>query len=76
MRIWYETVYKSYMLGNTAESVLILYDCICHKDSDLRESMKQDNTTRIWILPHYIAVLQPCNISINKSLKDLLKRNC
>ena len=74
MRIWYETVYEPYISGNKAESGLILDDFVCHKNSDLMESMKQDNTIRILIPPHYTAVLQPCDVGINKSLKGLLKK--
>ena len=67
-------MYKPYISSNTAELGLILDDYICHKDAELMESMKQDNTICILIPPHYTAVLQPCDVGINKSLKDLLKR--
>ena len=70
MRIWYKTVYKPNISGTTAESGLILDDYFCHKDSDLMEYMKQDNMIRVLILPHYSAVLKPCDVRIKKSLKD------
>ena len=74
MKIWYETVFHPYICGNTGESGLILDNYICHKDAELMELMQADNTIRILIPPHYTAVLQPCDVGINKALKDLLKQ--
>ena len=74
MNIWYETVFQPYIAGNNGESGLILDDCICYKDAELMELMQADNAIRILIPPRYTAVLQPCDVGINKASKDLLKQ--
>ena len=76
MRIWYEKAYKPSISVTTAESGITLDDYICFKDSDLIECMKQENTICRLMRNHYNAELQPCDVSISKSLKDLLNRSC
>ena len=36
--------------------------------------MNQDKTNRYMIPPHYTGTLQPCDVGINKSLKERLKK--
>ena len=36
--------------------------------------MKDENAIRYMIPPHYTSILQPCDVGINKPLKERLKK--
>ena len=74
MALWYEKVYKPYVASHDGESALLLDDFVCHKDESLMQEMDRDGIIRILIPPHYTGILQPCDVGINKSLKDRLKK--
>ena len=74
MAIWYNKVYKPYIAGYTGNSGLILDDFICHKSDNMKQKMNSDNTMLYMIPPHYTGLLQPCDVGINKSLKDRLRK--
>ncbi len=74
MSIWYDNVFKPYVSECTGHSGLLLDDFKCHKNSDLQEAMDEDNANLYMIPPHYTGLLQPCDVGINKPLKDRLKK--
>ena len=74
MSIWYNKVYKPHIANYDGHSGLLLDDFKCHKGDELRSAMHDDNAMRFMISPHYTGVLQPCDVGINKSLKDRLKK--
>ena len=52
---------------------LLLEGFTCHKSDTLQSQMDDDNPLLYMIPPHYTGLLQPCDVGINKSLKDRLK---
>ena len=74
MAIWYDKVYKQYFAGDDGHSELVLDDLKFHRSSELMDVMLADNAHRYMIPPHYTTILQPCDIGINKPLKDRLKK--
>ena len=74
MNIWYNKVYRPYIFDCTGESGLLLDDFKVHKNPDISELMSQDNANQYMIPPHYTGLLQPCDVGINKSLKERLKK--
>ena len=54
---------------------LLLDDFVCHKPNDLRNRLQSDNCLLHLIPPHYTSLLQPCDVGINKPLKDRLKKS-
>ena len=52
-----------------------MYDLVCHKSNDLMDSLHSDNWLLHLIPPHYTSLLQPCDVGINKPLKDRLKKS-
>ena len=75
MEIWYNKIYKPYIAGYTGNSGLLLDDFICHKSDTLKHKMHADNTMLYMIPPHYAGLLQLCDVGINMSLKDRLKKS-
>ena len=73
MSIWYDQVYRPYVAQFDGEAALLLDDFVCHKSHELKDAMETDNTMRFMIPPGYTCVLQPCDVGINKPLKDRLK---
>ena len=73
MNIWYESVFKPYVSGCTERSGLLLDDFKCHRSAELQTKMDEANADRYMIPPHYTGLLQPCDVGINKPLKDRLK---
>ncbi len=57
-----------------AESALLLDDYVCQKSDTLRELLEAVKTTRIMTPPNFTSCVQPCDVRINKSLKDRLKK--
>ena len=74
MRIWYDNVEKTHIADYDGESQLILDDYSVHEMNLLLEKMQADNTLRFSIPGNYTAVLQPCDVGVNKPLKDRLKQ--
>ena len=74
MSIWYNKIYKPHIANYGGHSGLLLDDFKCHKGDELRSAMHDDNAMCFMIPAHYTGVLQPCDVGINKSLKDRLKR--
>ena len=74
MNIWYNKVYRPYIAGFDGESGLLLDDFKVHKNSEILKLMKEDKTNRYMNPPHYTGLLQPCNMGINKPLKDRFKK--
>ena len=68
--LWYERVFKPYVSGCTERSGLLLDDFKCHRNSELVTKMDEANADRYMIPPHYTGLLQPCDVGINKPLKD------
>ena len=64
---------KAYVSECNGKSMLLLDDYVCHKTPELEDSLKQVNTMRVMISPHYTSVIQPCDVCINKPLNDRLK---
>ena len=74
MRIWYDKFYKPYIGTVTSTSGLLLDDFVCHKSGELTQRLNSDNSLLYMIPPHYTGLLQPCDVGINKSLKDQMKK--
>ena len=74
MLMWYEKVLRPHMSGRHGVSGLILDDLIVHKDARLQMKMFGDSVRRFMIPLHYTAVIQPCDVGINKSLKLRLQQ--
>lgn len=74
MAIWYDKIYRPYASEHNAKSALLLDDFLCHKGDALQEVINSDNAIRIMIPPHYTCIVQPCDVGINKPLKDKLKQ--
>ena len=73
MRSWVEKVWKPYVSECNGKSMLLWDDYTYHKTAELEDSLKQVNIMRVMIPPHYTSVIQPCDVGINKPLKDRLK---
>ncbi len=74
MSIWYDSVYKPYISSWNGRSGLLLDNFKFHRSSELLEAMEEDNAHRYMIPAHYTVLLQPCDVGINKPLKDRLKQ--
>ena len=61
-------------MGTNGHSGLLLDDFKCHRSPEFLQAMEKDNTHPYMIPPHYIGLLQPCDVGINKPLKDRLKQ--
>ena len=72
--IWYERVYKPHISTCDGESGLLLDDFICQESQVLKNKLETDDSLLYFIPPHYTGLLQPCDVGINKSLKDRLKK--
>ena len=73
VEVWHEKVWKLYIAGYDGESGLLLDDYICHKDDELYQKMKSDKKHRWLVPPYFTSNVQPCNVGINKPLKNRLK---
>ncbi len=73
MNIWYTKVYRPYIAGCVGESGLLLDDIKVHENQEILELMNDEKANRYKIPPHYNALLQPCDVGINKSLKKILR---
>ena len=47
---------------------------MCHKSQELKKSLQDVYSDLYLVPPHYTGLLQPCDVEINKSLKDRLKK--
>ena len=74
MCIWQDYVYKPYVTGTNGRSGLLLDDFKCHRSPELLQAMEDDNAHGYMIPTHYTGMLQPCDVGINKPLKDRLKQ--
>ena len=61
------------MEQHSGESALLLEDFVCHKRTGLKEAIEADGGMRIMIPPGDTYILQPCDVGINKPLKNRLK---
>ena len=66
--IWYTEVYRSYIANWDGESGLLLDDFKVQRNSKILEVTDLDNANRYFITPNYTALLQPCDVGLNKSL--------
>lgn len=73
MKLLYNKVYEPYCQAHHGKSTLLLDDIICLKYENWLQEMEEDDVMRIMIPPHYTEILQPCDVGINKPLKDRLK---
>ena len=73
MRLWMEKVWRPYVSECNGKYMLLLDDYACHKTSELEDSLKQINTIRVMIPPHYTSVMQTFDVEFNKPLKHPLK---
>ena len=74
MRIWYDKAYKPYIGTVSSTSGLLLDDFVCHNSGELTQRLNSDNYLLYVIPPIYTGLLQPCDVGINKSLKDRMKK--
>ncbi len=74
MNIWYNTIIKLYIAGYSGCSGLLLDDFKCHYSESFNSILEENGVLSYMISPHYTAFLQPCDVGINKSLKDRLKQ--
>ena len=74
--IWYNKIYRPYVLAIGVQSVLLLDDSKCHKSNVLQELMDQDYAFRFMMSPRYKSILQSCDVGINKPLKDRVRKCC
>ncbi len=72
MPISYDQVCNPYISVGDRKSGVFLDDFVCHKSEELKDKMKTDDSIVYMITTHYTDLLQPCDVGINKSLKDLL----
>ena len=70
---WYDSVWKPYIAGYDSESGLLLGNYKVHTMKILMEYMTNDKIKRFLIPGNRTSVLQPCDVGINKSLKERLK---
>lgn len=75
LHIWYDKVYMPYIGAGESTSSLFLDDFINHKSDSLKQCLNSDNSLLHLIPAHYTGLLQPCDVSIDKSLKDQLKKS-
>ena len=74
MRIWFEKIFKPHVETAPGETGILLNDFICHKSAEIKNKLSDDDAMLYMVPPHYIGLLQPCDVGINKSLKDRLKK--
>ena len=74
MAIWYYSVFKPNIAGNNGRSGLLLDDFKFHRTAEFFETMRAGNAHPYMIPPHYTGILQPCDVGINKPLKEGLKK--
>ena len=74
MRIWFEKFWKPYVANFNQKSFLLLDDLKCHKQPAVEENLISVNTKLSLVPPGYTALLQPCDVGINKPLKDRLRK--
>ena len=72
MQIWNNEVYKPYIADADRKSGLLLGNFLCRKSQELTKKLIYDDSQLFMIPTHYTGLLQLCDVSINKSLKDLL----
>ncbi len=54
--------------------MLLLDDFKCHKQPEFVSKLAEYNTVSPLVPPHYTSILEPCDVGINKPLKDRLKK--
>ena len=73
MSTWYDSAYKPYVTVSSGHSGLLLDDFKCYNSPESLQAMENDNAHRYMIPSYYTGLLQPCDVGINKPLKDSLK---
>lgn len=73
--LWVDKVWKPYVAG-TSKSLLLLDDFKCHKQRAFASRLDVLGTTLSLIPGGYTCVLQPCDVGINKPLKDRVRATC
>ena len=74
MAIWYNSGVEPYIAGYNSTTGLLLDDFKCNQSESFILLLEESNVQNYKIPPHYTALLQPCNVGINKSLKDRLNK--
>ena len=62
------------MTGSNGHSGLLLDDFRNQSSPELLQAIEVDNAHRYMIPPHHTGLLQPCDVGINKPLKDRLRQ--
>ena len=75
MKVWHKKVLKVHLKYFDGCAGLSLDDFVCRKSNDLIDRLRSDNCLLQYIPPHYTSLLQPCDVGINKPLKDRLKES-
>ena len=75
MKIWDKKVLKVHLKYFDGCAGLLLDDFECHKSNDFIDRLRCDNCLLHFIPSHYTSLLQPCDVGINKPLKDRLKES-
>ena len=73
MQICNEKIWLPYIENYNGKSMLLLDDFKCHTQPAFRAKLEGKNTIPSYILPGCTSVLQPCDVRVNKPLKDRLK---
>ena len=74
MQLWYNEVWVPYFCDVECESEFLLDDHVCHKSESLNELLQESKTVRIMVPPNFTSIVQPCDVGINKQLRDRLKK--
>ena len=72
---WVKTVWGRRPGGFSKRSFLVLDAFQCHCSLTLLRLLKEENKTTLTIIPGgFTSVLQPLDVSVNKSMKVMLQR--
>ena len=74
MRIQYDKYSNRTLLKFLRETEILLDDFICHKSAEIKNKLFDDDGIPYMILHHHSGLLQPCDVGIDKSLKDRLQK--
>lgn len=74
LKTWFDHVFWPHIIGNADECGLLLDSFKCHWNSELLAFMDSDNQSQYMIPIHYMGLLQACDLSIYKTLKDRLEQ--
>ncbi len=63
-------MYKPHIRHCQGQSGLLLDDFVCHKSQDLKDKLESDNSQLYMIAPRYTGLLQPCDVTWMKTIRD------